>query len=60
MYGTIDKPSVFEAYVSLHQLDDIDEPEKSEYCINAHNIAGCVLMFTSIYGVVFYLVYYVF
>ena len=60
MYGTIAKSSDFESYVSLHQLDSIDEPEKSEYCINARNIAGCVLVFTSIYGVVFYLVYYVF
>ena len=60
MYGTIEKPSNFESYVSLNQLNDIDEPEKSDYCINARNIAGCVFMFTSIYGVVFYLVYYVF
>lgn len=44
----------------VNQLDSIDEPEKSDYCINARNIAGCVLVFTSIYGVVFYLVYYVF
>jgi hypothetical protein len=60
MYGTIAKTADFESYVSLNQLDSIDEPEKSEYCINARNIAGCVLVFTSIYGVVFYLVYYVF
>jgi hypothetical protein len=60
MYGTIEKPSNFESYVSLNQLDNLDEPEKSEYCINAHNIAGCVLVSTTIYGVFFYLVYYVF
>ena len=58
MYGTIDKPSVFEAYVSLNQLEDIDEPEITDYCNNAFNIAGCVLAITSIYAVVFYLVYY--
>jgi hypothetical protein len=44
----------------VNQLDNLDEPEKSEYCINAHNIAGCVLVSTTIYGVFFYLVYYVF
>jgi hypothetical protein len=55
MYGTIAKTSDFESYVSLHQLDSIDEPEKTDYCINARNIAGCVLAITSIYGVVFYL-----
>jgi len=60
MYGTIAKPSDFESYVSLNQLYYIDEPEKTDYCSNACNIAGCVLMFTSIYGVVFYLLYYVF
>ena len=55
MYGTIAKTSDFESYVSLNQLDSIDEPEKSDYCINARNIACCVLMFTTIYGVIFYL-----
>uniref|UniRef100_A0A6C0LBA3 Uncharacterized protein n=1 Tax=viral metagenome TaxID=1070528 RepID=A0A6C0LBA3_9ZZZZ len=60
MYGTIAKPSDFESYVSLNQLDNLDEPEKSEYCINACNIAGCILVSTIIYGLFFYLVYYVF
>jgi len=58
MYGTIDKPSVFEAYVSLNQLDYIDEPEENNYCSNARNIVGCVLAVTSAYGLVFYLLYY--
>jgi len=58
MYGTIEKPSNFESYVSLNQLDNIDEPEKTDYCNNARNITGCILVSTTIYGVVFYLVYY--
>jgi len=60
MYGTIAKPSDFEAYVSLNQLDDIDEPEENNYCSNARNIVGCILVSTTIYGLFFYLVYYVF
>jgi hypothetical protein len=60
MYGTITKPSDFEEYVSLNQLDSIDEPEKSEYCINARNIAGCVLVYTTFYGIIFYILYYIF
>jgi hypothetical protein len=55
MYGTIAKPSAFESYVSLNQLDDIDDPEENNYCINARNIVGCVLIFTTIYGFVFYI-----
>jgi hypothetical protein len=58
MYGTIAKPSAFDEYVSLNQLDDIDEPEENRYCSNAVNIAGCVLVSTIIYGGIFYLVYY--
>jgi hypothetical protein len=58
MYGTIAKLSAFDEYVSLNQLDDIDEPEKTDYCSNACNIAGCSLMFTTIYGFVCYLLYY--
>ena len=58
MYGTIDKPSVFEAYVSLNQLTDIDEEENTNYCNNAFNIAGCVLAVTSVYGLVFYLLFF--
>ena len=61
MYGTI-KQSHFEEDVSLCQLEDIDqytaEPEENIYFTNAFNIAGCVLAFTSIYGVAFYLIYY--
>jgi len=60
MYGTIAKPSAFHEYVSLNQLDDIDEPEENRYFSSAVNIAGCIFMFTTIYGFVFYLVYYVF
>ena len=60
MYGTIAKPSDFDEYVSLNQLDSIDEPKKTDYCINARNIAGCILVSTTIYGVIFYLLYYVF
>ena len=58
MYGTIAKPCDFESYVSLNQLDDIDEPEENRYCSSAVNIAGCIFMFTTIYGFVFYLLYY--
>jgi len=60
MYGTIVKPSDFESYVSLNQLDEIDEPEKPNYYKVACIIAGCVLVSTIIYGGIFYLVYYVF
>ena len=59
MYGTIAKPSVFEEYVSLNQLDDIEETEKNTYYNNGCNVAACVLVSTSIYGVIFYIVYYV-
>jgi hypothetical protein len=60
MYGTIAKPSVFEEYVSLNQLDDIEEPENTIYYTNGCNVAACVLVSTSIYGVIFYIAYYVF
>ena len=57
MYGSVTKPSDFEEYVSLHQLESIDEPEKSDYCTNAWKIAGCVLL--TIYGFIYYIVFYV-
>jgi hypothetical protein len=60
MYGTIAKPYDFESYVSLHQLDDMDEPEKTNYCNNAFIIAGCIMVSTIIYGLIFYIVYFVY
>ena len=60
MYGTIAKQSDFdEEYVSLNQLDNIDEPEKPNYYKVAFIIAGCVSVSTIIYGGIFYLIYYV-
>ena len=60
MYGTIAKQSEFdEEYVSLNQLDNIDEPEKPNYYKVACIIAGCILVSTIIYGGIFYNVYFV-
>ena len=56
MYGATTTFTDFEEYVSLHQLNDMDkEQEKIGYC----NVAGCVLVFTTVYGVIVYLVFYV-
>jgi len=59
MYGTIKQSHFEEEYVSLNQLDNIDEPENTNYYTNGCNVAACVLVSTSIYGVIFYIVYYV-
>ena len=60
MYGTIINPIDFdEEYISLRQLDDIDDYETNNYYINSSNIAGCILVCTTIYGIAFYLIYYV-
>jgi len=59
MYGAITKnPDFYEEYVSLNQLDTLDEPEKLGYCHNACNISVCILVFASFYGAIFYLVFY--
>lgn len=59
MYGTVKQSQFDEEYVSLNHLNDIDEPEKIDYCTNAFNVAGCCLACTTVYGVIFYILYYV-
>ena len=55
MYGTIAKPSNFEdEYVSLNPIEDIENDNVENKNVY-YNIAGCIFVFVTIYGIVFYM-----
>jgi len=56
MYGTVNHPPLFEEYVSLNQLEDLETPE-NDYCNNALNIATWVLAYASAIGAIYYLTF---
>jgi hypothetical protein len=55
MYGTITKPSHFEdEYVSLNPIQDIENDNVENKNVY-YNIAGCIVVFITVYGIVFYM-----
>jgi len=60
MYGsTQNPPELYEEYVSLNQMNDLEvEVEEKNNYAPYYNVGGCILVFASFYGAVFYILFY--
>jgi hypothetical protein len=59
MYGsTQNHPELYEEYVSLNQMHDLDIEEKNKCEPYYYKIAGFILVFASFNGVLFYILFY--